>query len=113
MMHYPPRDILLPGYLPVLPIVIVHLHIFIVRIWEVEGQHHLLDILQILLGMEIMPPDMPILLHLSGLSFLVGSSQIVHVHNLLIDMSYSLWHSFIDFTILAIFQALNSRVRLQ
>ena len=112
-MHYPLRDILLPGNLPVLSGIIVHIHIFIPWIWEGEGEHHLLELLQIFLCSEIMPPDVPILLHLSSLSFLIGSSQIVHVHNLLIDMSYSLWHSFIDFTILAIFQALNSRVRLQ
>ena len=93
MVDDSPGEILLPGNLPVLAGVIKYIHIFIVRIWEGEGEHHLLELQQILLGPKVMPPDVPILLHLSGLSFLIGSSQIVHSHNLLIDMSYSLWHS--------------------
>ena len=93
MVDDSPGMVLLPGYHPVLAGVIVYLHIFIARIWEGEGEHHLLDFLQILLGPKVVPPDVPILLHLTCLSLLIGSSKIVHVHNLLIDMSYSLWHS--------------------
>ena len=92
MVDDSPGKVFLPGNLPVLSGIIVHIHIFIPWIREGEGEQHLLELLQIFLCSEIMPPDVPILLHLSSLSFLIGSSQIVHVHNLLIDMSYSLWH---------------------
>lgn len=95
MVDYSPRHIVLPGYLPFLAGVIMHHHIRKAWIRKVESENHLLDHPEILLGPEIVPPDVPILLHLTSLSLLVGCSEIVHVGNLLEDMSYSLWHRII------------------